>query len=109
MPVTPARLRWRLTRAQEQVVPWQVACDFRTTLHPKVQGNPASDLNFATIYAPDTTQSHQNTPGTFHLWLKRGFDTDHYPDGQYLLEVEASDVRGNARTGNLPVTFANAG
>src|SRR5436305_11542192 len=57
--------------------------------------SPASDLNFAAVYAPDTTQHTPNLPGVFHFWLKRGFDSRQHPDGGYLLEVEASDVRGN--------------
>jgi hypothetical protein len=108
MPVTPARIRWRLMRAEQEVVPWHVACDFRTSFHPNVQGNPASDVNFDAVYAPDTTQNHPNMPGVFHFWLERGLDTSRYPNGGYVLEVEASDVRGNPRTGTLAVTFVNA-
>ena len=107
MPVTPALIRWRLMRAAQVVVPWQVAVDFRGSFHPIIQGSPASDVNFASVYAPDTTQNHPNEPGVFHFWVKRGFDTSSHPDGQYRLEVEASDIRGNARTGGLAVTFAN--
>jgi hypothetical protein len=109
MPVTPALIRWRLMHATDQVVPWQIAADFRTSFRPNVQGSPATDVNFAAVYAPDTTQNHPNVPGNFHFWLKRDFDTSHYPDGTYALEVETSDIRGNTRTGNLAVTFVNAG
>ncbi len=109
LPVTAALVRWRLLRGAEAVLPWQVAVDFRRSLHPKVQGSPASDVNFAAVYAPDTRQNHPNQPGTFHVWLRRGFDSTRYPDGSYVLEVEASDVRGNARAGRLAVTFANGG
>jgi hypothetical protein len=52
---------------------------------------------------------HPNQPGSFHFWLKRGFDTSRYPDGQYLLEVEASDIRDNTRTHDLTVTIDNTG
>jgi len=107
MPVTPALIRWRLLRAAQAVVDWQVAVDFRASFHPNVQGNPASDVNFGAVYAPDTTQNHPNTPGHFHFWLKRRFDTRRYPDGEYVLEVEASDVRGNPRTADLSVTLVN--
>jgi hypothetical protein len=107
MPVTPALIRWRLVRAAQAVVEWQVAVDFRASFHPNVQGDPASDVNFGAVYAPDTTQNHPSTPGLFHFWLKRGFDTRRYPDGQYVLEVEASDVRGNPRTADLAVTLVN--
>jgi hypothetical protein len=107
MPVTPARIRWRLNHPTQPTRPWQTAIDHRTTLHPAVQGNPATDTNFHTVYAPDTTQNNPNTPGLFHFWLKRGFDTSRYPNGNYALEVEASDVRGNPSTRSLAVTFAN--
>jgi hypothetical protein len=66
-----------------------------------------SDANFGAVYAPDTTQNHPNQPGLFHFWLERGFDTSRFPDGEYVLEVEASDVRGNPRTARLAVTVAN--
>lgn len=108
MPVTPARIRWRLTHGAQETVPWQAAVDHRASLRPNVQGNPASDANFAAVYAPDTTQSHPNAPGIFHFWLARGFDTGRYPDGEYVLHVEAGDVRGNVRAAALELTLANA-
>lgn len=107
MPVTPARIRWRITRGAQQIVPWRVAVDHRASLRPHVQGNPASDVNFGAVYAPDTTQSHPGSPGLFHFWLARGFDTRRYPDGDYVLEVEAGDVRGNVRTATLQLTLRN--
>jgi hypothetical protein len=107
MPVTPAQIRWRLTRAAEPIVPWQIATDHGTSFHPNVQGSPPTDVNFGAVYAPDTTQNNPNHPGLFRFWLQRGFDTTRYPDGSYQLEVEASDVRGNRSTGTLTVTFAN--
>ena len=107
MPVTPARIRWRLMRQAQPIVPWQVALDHRISFQPDVQGNPASDANFGAVYTPDTTQNNPSIPGVFHFWLRRGFDTSEHPDGEYLLEVEASDVRGNPSAANLAVTFAN--
>ena len=68
----------------------------------------ALPIYFGAVYAPDTTQNNPNAPGLFHFWLSRGFDTSRYPDGSYVLEVEASDVRGNPSTANLAVAFANA-
>jgi hypothetical protein len=109
MPVTPARIRWRLTRNSKTVVPWRVVFDHRSAFRPHVRGTPPSDTNFAAIYAPDTTQNNPNTPGNYHFWLTRQFNTHAYPDGNYRLEVEASDVRGNPRTAALGVTFDNAG
>jgi Peptidase family M23 len=109
MPVTPARLRWRLSRNSNTVRPWQVAFDHRSSLRPQVTGTPPTDSNFATVYAPDTTQNHPNSPGNYHFWLRRRFDTADYPDGSYRLEVEASDVRGNPRSAALNVRFSNGG
>jgi hypothetical protein len=108
MPVTPAYILWRLTRAGDPVVPWQAAVDFRTSFHPDVRGSPASDVNFDAVYAPDTTQNNPNAPGLYHFWLERAFDTTSHPDGAYSLEVDVRDVRGNRSTGALAVTFANA-
>ena len=109
MPVTPARIRWRLTRNAKTVVPWQVVFDHRSSFRPQIHGTPPSDTNFAAVYTADTTQNNPNSPGSYHFWLTRHFNTDDYPDGDYHLEVEASDVRGNPRTATLDVTFDNAG
>ena len=109
MPVTPARVRWRLIRSAQTALPWQVAFDFTTSFRPELQGNPATDTNFETIYTPNTTQNHPNIPGTFQFWLKRSFDTTRLPNGPYTLQIEASDVRGNTRTRNLNIELINAG
>jgi len=107
LPVTPAFLRWRLTRGATTVVAWHVAIDHRASFRPDVQGTPLSDVNFPAVYAPDTTQNNPNSPGIFHFWLKRRFDSTRYGDGTYRLEVEARDVRGNARARTLALTLTN--
>jgi Peptidase family M23 len=107
MPVTPALIRWRLTKRAAAPGAWRVAVDHRASFHPDVRGNPPSDVGFAAVYAPDTTQNNPNSPGTFHFWLTRRLDTTAYADGAYVLEVEASDVRGNARARTLALTFVN--
>ncbi len=106
IPVTPALIRWRLAHGANDIVPWRIAADFRTSFAPDVVDN--SDLHFGDVYAPGTRQNHPNEPGLFRFWLARGFDTRQHPDGNYLLEVEAADVRGNTSRGHLAVTFANA-
>ena len=106
IPVTPALVRWRLVRNAQQVVPWRIAADFRTSFVPDVVGN--SDVHFGDVYAPGTRQNHPNEPGLFRFWLGRGFDTHAHPDGDYRLDVEVADVRGNASRGHLVLTFANA-
>ena len=89
-------------------MPWRVVFDHRSSLRPHVQGTPPNDTNFATVYTPDTTQNNPNSPGNYHFWLTRHFNTNAYPDGNYRFEVEASDVRGNVREAALNMTFANA-
>ena len=88
------------------MVPWRAAVDFRTSFHPDVVGN--SDVHFADVYAPGTRQNHPNAPGLFRFWLVRGFDTRAHPDGEYRLDVEAADVRGNATRAHLVLGFVNA-
>jgi hypothetical protein len=105
IPVTPALVRWRLVRDGAEVVPWRVAADFRVSFVPDVVGN--SDVHYGDVYATGTTQNHPNEPGLFRFWLARGFDTTQHPDGQYRLDVEAADVRGNASVGHLVMTIAN--
>jgi hypothetical protein len=107
LPVTPARIRWRLTRGTKTTLPWSTGLDHRRSIHPRVEGNPPTDANFAAVYAPDTTQNNPNAPGLYHFWLKRQLDTRHLPNGTYALEVEATDVRGNARTATLALTIKN--
>ncbi len=100
IPVTPALVRWRLGPGS-----WRIAADFRTSFAPAVVGS--SDRHFGDVYAPGTRQNHPNQPGLFRFWLARGFDTREHPDGNYLVEVEAADVRGNSSRGRLALTFAN--
>jgi len=106
IPVTPALVRWRLVHASKEVVPWRIAADFRRSFVPEVVGN--SDVHFGDVYAPGTRQNHPNKPGLFRFWLARRFDTRPHPDGDYRLDVEAADVRGNASRGHLVVTLVNA-
>ncbi len=102
IPVTPALVRWRLGQGAS----WHVAVDARSSFVPAVVGN--SDRHFGDVYAPGTRQNHPNAPGLFRFWLARGYDTRLHPDGNYLLEVEVADVRGNSSRGQLALTFVNA-
>jgi len=108
LPVTPAFLRWRLVRDAHEFVPWRVAFDFRTSFVPRIAGTPPCDVHFDDVYAPGTRQNHPHEPGLFRFWLARRFDTHSYPDGDYRLDVEAADIRGNASRGHRVVTIANA-
>ena len=107
LPVAPALVRWRLVRDARQVVPWRVVLDFRKSFVPKIAGKPASDVNFGKVYAPGTRQNHPNEPGLFRIWLANRFDTTPFADGDYRLDVEAADIRGNASRGHLVLTFVN--
>jgi hypothetical protein len=109
MPVTPALVRWRLVRQARTVVPWTVAFDFRRSFVPKIAGKPPSDVHFGDVYADGTRQNHPNKPGLFRFRLARGFDTRKHPNGDYRLDVEAADIRGNASRAHLVLTFLNAG
>jgi hypothetical protein len=100
LPVTPAFVRWRLIRGGRAVVPWQVVADFRTTLLPAAR--------YPQVYAAGTTQNHPNAAGLFRFLLARAFDTRRHPDGDYRLDVEAADIRGNASRKHLELTFTNA-
>ena len=100
MPVTPALLRWRLVADALEVVPWQTAADFRTTLR-------ASTL-YNTVYAPGTTQNHPPKAALYRFQLAAAFNTILHPDGSYRLDVEVTDTRGNASIDHLTLVLANA-
>jgi hypothetical protein len=99
LPVTPALVRWRLVRNARHVVPWRVVADFRTTLLPATR--------YRSVYARGTTQNHPNRAGRYRFALARGFDTRSHPDGEYRLDVEAADIRGNASRGHRTIVLAN--
>lgn len=96
---TPALVRWRLLRDGREVLPWRVAVDFRTALLPP--------QDYASVYAPGTTQNGPDSPGRYVFWLVRGLDTRALPDGSYELEVAAEDTRDNTGTGSVTFTLAD--
>src|SRR4029077_8724191 len=92
LPVTPARIRWRVVHAQAGGARrWHTPIDFTKTLPPRSA--------FARIYAPGTRQNHAGEPGLYRFYLARTWSTTTLADGSYDLEVEASDLQGN--TGSL--------
>jgi hypothetical protein len=99
-PVTPALLRWRLLRDREPVVDWRTAADFRSRLMP-----PSA---FTRIYAPATRQNHRGQPGLFCFNLTRGLDTRALADGDYRLQVAASDTRGNRALATVELRIDNS-
>jgi hypothetical protein len=97
LPVTPARVRWRVLRPNGTVVRrWHTPVDFTKGLIPQER--------FRTVYAPGTRQNHAGKPGLYRFYLAHTWSTELLADGLYRLEVEAADLAGN--TGALRVPFA---
>ena len=98
LPVTPAKLRWRVVHQSGVVCPWHTPVDFTQTLLPQSA--------FSRIYAPGTRQNHAAEPGLYRFYLAHTWSTTVLPDGNYELQVEASDLAGN--TGSLARQFTLA-
>ena len=73
--------------------------DFTKTLLPQSA--------FGRIYAPGTRQNHAGEPGLYRFYLAHTWTTATLPDGSYDLEVEASDLAGNAGSLTKRFTIAN--
>ena len=99
LPVTPARLRWRVLRGERVVRTWHTPVDFTRTLIPKER--------FGTVYAPGTRQNRAGAPGLYRFYLAHTWTTAVLPDGRYRIEVEASDLAGNTGSLALPFTIGN--
>jgi hypothetical protein len=98
LPVTPARIRWRVVGQSGVVRRWRTPVDFTKTLLPQSA--------FARIYAPGTRQNHAGAPGLYRFYLAHTWTTATLPDANYRLEVEAADLAGN--TGSLTKRFTIA-
>jgi hypothetical protein len=99
LPVTAARLRWRVLRGADIVRPWHTPVDFSEALLPASA--------FTRIYAPGTTQNRAGHPAVLRFFLAHSWSTGTLADGNYSLEVEASDLGGNAATRVQALTIAN--
>ena len=99
LPVTPARIRWRVRRGGLTLRPWHTPIDFSRGLLPQ--------QDYPRIYAPGTRQNRPGKPGLYRFYLAHTWSTTVLPDGEYRLEVEASDLRGNTGTLKLPFAVAN--
>jgi hypothetical protein len=95
LPVTPARIRWRVLRGGAVVRKWHTPVDFTKGLLPQDR--------YKTIYASGTRQNRAGKPGLYRFYLAHTWSTQQLPDADYRLEVEASDLAGN--TGQLRVPF----
>jgi len=99
LPVTPARLRWRVLRGGDVVRRWHTPVDFTKGLIPRER--------FGAVYAPGTRQNHARKPGLYRFYLAHTWSTPRLPDGLYRLEVEASDLAGNTGTLRVPFRLVN--
>lgn len=99
LPVTPARLRWRVLRRGKVVRRWHTPVDFTKTMLPADR--------FRSVYAPGTRQNRAGSPGLYRFYLAHTWSTGRLPDGPYRIEVEASDLAGNVGSLAAPFTLAN--
>jgi hypothetical protein len=99
LPVTPAKLRWRVVGRAGVVRDWHTPIDFTQTLLP--------ESAFGRIYAPGTRQNHAGEPGLYRFFLAHTWSTTSLPDGNYELQVEASDLAGNTGSRTQAFTIAN--
>ncbi len=109
LPVTPARLTWRIEKWPGRVVvPQRAARDVREAL-------PANS-RFWETFARGTSQnmsvfgSHYSylQNGRYLFALTRELDTRKLRDGVYTLFVSAEDIAGNRSTRSLRFTVRNA-
>lgn len=99
LPVTPARVRWRVRLGGRSVRPWHTPIDFSNGLLPRE--------SFRWIYAPGTRQNRPGKPGLYRFYLAHTWSTTLLADGPYHLEVEAIDLYGNRGGRQLAFTIAN--
>ena len=99
LPVTPARVRWRVRRGERTVRGWRVPIDLGRELLPHEA--------FRRIYAPGTRQNRAGRPGLYRFHLAHTWSTTLLADGNYRLEVEAFDLGGNKGELHLPFTVTN--
>ena len=99
LPVTPARLRWRVRRGSRTVRPWHMPIDLAETLLPRDA--------YPRVYAPGTRQNRAGRPGLYRFFMARTWSTGLLADAGYLLEVEATSLNGRRGRRVLPFTIAN--
>lgn len=98
-PLTPALIQWRLLRGQRTVTGWRTATDFRLTY-------PTNAL-WSRTYTSWTRQNKKIWDARYGFYLAHGFDTRTLSDGTYLVQVRATDIRGNTGYGSFRLTVAN--
>jgi hypothetical protein len=98
MPVTPVLIRFRIVRFGKAVVPWRIGVDLRQFRQPDA---------FHVVFGPETRQNHPNKPGLYCYNLAHDWNSALHPNGSYRIDVEASDVHGNAARSNLTFSIGN--
>ena len=98
--MTPALLRWRLVTTHGAVVlGWRTPIDHRLV--------KPDDAAYTTQYAHWTRQNKRGRPGRYRFVLAADWDTRALEDGDYLVEVAASDVSRNTGSRRFPIRIAN--
>ena len=100
MPVAPTLLHWRILRRSDdkEVKRWKIGVDFRPFRRAAA---------FHLLYTRDTRQNHPNLPGFYCYFLAHDWASGSLPNGDYVVEVGATDIRGNRGFGRFPFTIAN--
>jgi hypothetical protein len=99
--LAPASVWWDLRDANGALVQSSLAAYFGFALPPNAL--------YSWIYAPGTYQNKPHRPGQYIFWVAHGLDTTGLPNGNYTLEVMASDTRNNVGSAMLALTVANSG
>ena len=68
---------------------------------------PSNEL-WSRTYTSWTRQNKKIWDARYGFYLAHGFDTRTLRDGTYLVQVKATDIRGNSGTRSVPFTVANA-
>ena len=98
MPVTPARVRYRIFRAGKTIVPLRLGVDLRVFRTPDA---------FHIVFAADTRQNHPDKPGRYCFILAHDWNSAGFANARYRIEVEAADIHGNRAVSSLPFQIRN--
>jgi hypothetical protein len=82
------------------VVPWQTGVDFRNRL--------LRASWFERVYAPPTQKNYPPKVGRYCFYVAQSWDTRRLNDGEYRIQIEAVDTRGNRTVGTARFKVANA-
>lgn len=97
--LAPTFIRWQVVQGQNTVRLWETPVDFRTFLFPFTL--------FDFVYAPGTYQNRPNRPGRYEYFLAHELDTGLFPNGSYVLQVDALDAQENLGQASFAFTIRN--